>query len=57
MAWVDVDRETAERLGLITKGQAPGTKHQAPPSLSPDDQELIDAAKRIGWTGLFDDLK
>ena len=55
MDWVDVDRETCERLGLIKAGEElmPVKK----PTLTPDDQELIEAAKRVGWPGLFDDLK
>lgn len=55
MDWVDCDRETAERLGLLKKGETakPGEK----PTISPDDQELIEAAKRVGWPGIFDDLK
>ncbi len=55
MDWVDVDRETAEQLGLIKKGET--AKPGAKPTISPDDQELIEAAKRVGWPGLFDDLK
>ena len=53
MDWVDVDRETAERLGLDVSSAPSPTK----PSLSPDDAELLEAAKRVGWPGLFDDLK
>ena len=54
MDWVDVDRETAERLGLLR----PEETASAPsaPSLSPDDAELLEAAKRVGWPGLFNDL-
>ena len=54
MDWVDVDRETCERLGLLS----PDETVTAPPapSLSPDDQELMEAAKRVGWPGLFKDL-
>ena len=54
MDWVDVDRETAERLGLLR----PDETASAPsaPSLSPDDAELLEAAKRVGWPGLFNDL-
>lgn len=54
MDWVDVDRETCERLGLLS----PDETASAPsaPSLSPDDQELLEAAKRVGWPGLFKDL-
>ena len=55
MDWVDVDRETAERLGLISSGDR--AERPESPSLSPDDQELLDAARRVGWPGLFDDLK
>ena len=63
MDWVDVDRETAERLGLIPAASSTPPYHDGravstkPPSLSPDDQELIEAAERVGWPGLFDDLK
>ena len=55
MDWVDVDRETAERLGLLSSG-ARASKPESP-SISPDDAELLEAAKRVGWPGLFDDLK
>ena len=58
MDWVDVDRETAEQLGLIKSGEAvPTPLEQNQPTLSPDDAELLEAAKRVGWPGLFDDLK
>ena len=61
MDWVDVDRETAEQLGLIKPGQTVPSPSSATGadkiSLSPDDQELLEAAKRVGWPGLFDDLK
>ena len=54
MDWIDVDRETAERLGLLH----PDETASAPsaPSLSPDDAELLEAAQRVGWPGLFNDL-
>lgn len=54
MDWVDLDRETSVRLGLINadeKSERPGK-----PSLSPDDKELLDAARRVGWNGLFNDI-
>ena len=54
MDWVDVDRETAERLGLLSSG-ARASKPEFP-SLSPDDTELLEAAKRVGWPGLFSDI-
>ena len=57
MDWVDVDRETAERLGLIKPGAKVPSSSLDGASISPDDQELIEAAKRVGWPGLFDDLK
>ena len=54
MDWVDVDRDTAERLGLLR----PDETASAPsaPTLSPDDAELLEAARRVGWPGLFNDL-
>lgn len=55
MDWVDVDRETAEQLGLIKKGET--AKPGAKTTISPDDKELLEAAERVGWPGLFDDLK
>ena len=61
MDWVDVDRETAEQLGLVKKGETVPPPSSAAGadniSLSPDDAELLEAAKRVGWPGLFDDLK
>ena len=52
MDWEDVDRETCERIGLDPSGAAaPGA-----PSLSPDDEELLEAARGAGWPGLFDDI-
>lgn len=55
MDWKDVDRETAERLGLSVSRQDPGGMQGA--SLSPDDQELLEAARRVGWPTLFDDFR
>ena len=57
MDWVDVDRETAEQLGLIKSGEAVSSPLEKDrPTLSPDDAELLEAAKRVGWPGLFNDL-
>ena len=57
MDWVDVDRDTAEQLGLLKPNQPITQSPNQKISLSPDDAELLEAAKRVGWPGLFDDLK
>ena len=57
MDWVDCDRETAERLGLLKPGAKVPSSSLDGATLSPDDKELLEAAKRVGWPGLFDDLK
>lgn len=54
MDWTDVDRETAVRLGLIGENEQAKASPRA--SLSPDDQELLDAAARVGWPGIFDGI-
>ena len=46
MAWVAVDRETCERLGL--SGPEPETVPSA--SLSPAEKDIADAASRLGCT-------
>ena len=46
MAWVAVDRETCERLGL--SGPEPKTVPSA--SLSPAEKDIADAASRLGFT-------
>ena len=46
MAWVAVDRETCERLGL--SGPEPETVPSA--SLSPAEKDIADAASRLGFT-------
>ena len=55
MGWLDVDRDECIALGLIKEGESVGKPPS--PSLSPDDAELIEAARRVGWPGLFDDIK
>ena len=58
MDWVDVDRDTSKQLGLLKSGEAVSSPlEQNQPTLSPDDAELLEAAKRVGWPGLFDDIK
>ena len=45
MGWEDVDAEECEELGLSTDGaEAPRTA-----SLSPGEQEIADAVKRLGF--------
>lgn len=54
MDWEDLDRETCEKIGLLEAGEeapAPGGA-----ALSPDDEELLEAARKAGWPGLFDDI-
>ena len=46
MAWVAVDRETCERLGL--SGPEPETVPSA--SLSPAEKDIADSASRLGFT-------
>ena len=46
MAWVAVDRETCESLGL--SGSEPATVPSA--SLSPAEKDIADAASRLGFT-------
>ena len=53
--WLDVDRETCEKLGLLKPGQRPdGTA--AVPSLSPGESDIADAIKRFGFPSIADDL-
>ena len=54
LAWADVDREEAVRLGLIgddEKAPAP-----ARPDLSPTDAEIASAVSRLGFDDLFNDI-
>lgn len=68
MGWLDVDRKECIALGLIDGDEpspdAPGgsrpvaTGHDgAWPSLAPDDEELAEAARRVGWPGLFEGVR
>ena len=54
MDWLDVDRETCEKLGLIR----PEESASAPtnPSLSPGEADIADAIKRYGFPLIGDDL-
>lgn len=47
MAWLDADRETCERYGLISSG----TQARPPesPSLSPAEQDILDACDDFGF--------
>ena len=55
MSWLQVDRETCERLGLIEPGASAGIPDT--PSLSPDEKDIADAAKRYGFDeSYFDDI-
>ena len=54
MAWLQVDRATCERMGLVR------AEDEAPipdvPSLSPSERDILEAAKRTGFADLFKDL-
>lgn len=55
MSWLQVDRETCERLGLIEPGANAGIPDV--PSLAPDEKAIADAAKRYGFDeSYFDDI-
>ena len=55
MSWLQVDRETCERLGLIEPGASAGIPDA--PSLSPAEKDIADAAKRYGFDeSYFDDI-
>ena len=55
MSWLQVDRETCERLGLIEPGSSAGIPDA--PSLSPAEKDIADAAKRYGFDeSYFDDI-
>lgn len=55
--WLDVDRETCEKLGLIKSGEAVSRPLQNDvPSLSPGEADIADAIKRFGFPSIADDL-
>ena len=54
LAWADVSREEAESLGLLAEGEAAPAPQR--PSLSPGDAEMAEAASRLGFDNLFNDL-
>lgn len=57
MDWLDADRETCERCGLdINSPTQNSPTHNSPPSLSPAEAEILEAAKSVGFDGMFDDL-
>lgn len=50
--WMDVDRETCEKLGLVVgRAQTPDA-----PSLSPGEKDIADAVKRYGFSEIGEDL-
>ena len=53
MDWMDVDRETCERLGLIGKGEDVATPDG---SLTPGEQDIADAIRRYGFPEIGDGL-
>ena len=55
MDWVEVDRETCEKLGLMDgyRYEAKGTSR---PTLSPGDREIADAIARYGFPDIGEDL-
>lgn len=55
MGWLDVDRDECIALGLVKEGERMENK-PAIPRLSPDDAELLEAARSVGWPGVFDDI-
>ena len=54
MDWLDVDRETCEKLGLVRPEESASapTNH----SLSPGEADIADAIKRYGFPSIGDDL-
>jgi len=66
MDWFDVDRSAAASLGLLgstsrgagasSPAGSRGAGASSPASLSPSDAELLEAARKVGWPGLFDDI-
>ena len=54
LAWADVDREEAVRLGLIGDGET--APEPTRPDLSPTDAEIASAVSRLGFDDLFNDI-
>lgn len=55
--WLDVDRETCEKLGLLKSGEAESLPlEQNRPTLSPGEADIADAIKRFGFPSIADDL-
>ena len=65
MDWLDVDRETCEKLGLLlgrdatapNDGDETGRGRLGRASLSPGEQDIADAIKRYGFTSIGDGLE
>ena len=47
MAWLDADRETCERFGLLRPGEDAGSPSS--PTLSPAEQDILDACDDLGF--------
>ena len=58
--WLDVDRDTCEKLGLVKSGEAvssPLQEGSVSPSLSPSEQDIADAIARYGFPSIGDGLE
>ena len=51
LAWADISRDEAIKLGLV-----PGDAKAGTPSLSPSEADMADAARRLGFDDAFTDL-
>ena len=51
LAWADISRDEAIKLGLV-----PGDAKAGTPSLSPSEADMADAARRLGFDDAFADL-
>ena len=54
--WLDVDRETCEKLGLLKPGSKVPSGLPEGASLSPGETDIADAIKRFGFPSIADDL-
>ena len=54
--WLDVDRETCEKLGLLKGEAASSPLEPKRPTLSPGEADILGAIKRFGFPSIADDL-